>query len=148
MNNNLHTNFFLIRMYKFIWVLNAKARIGSNVCVLEIYIQDVPKAFLHISFVIREANEHAIPFRSYIYAYTVFMRFAACFFFLIATFETFCILYRSLFHFPLRLSPKILNIYWNDLAIMYRPGSLLGFLHDCRTWRKVGLYPRTREVKR
>jgi len=34
-------------------------------------------------------------------------------------FETFCILYHSLLHFPLRLSPKILNICWNDLAIMF-----------------------------
>jgi len=109
-NNNLHTNsFHILRIYKFHISIDAKVRIGTNVCVLKIYLYRMSQKhfYIHVLFVIWGTNKHkraylhVIPFRYACIEY--FWNSRHVFFPSWDIFETFCILYRSLFHFPLRL---------------------------------------------
>lgn len=91
-------------------------------------------------------------FRSYMYACTEYFSAASRHVFLPSCdiFETFCILYRSLFHFPLRLSPRFskTHIYWNDLAIMFTSGIIIGVLTRLQDTEKSRFVSANREVKR
>lgn len=128
-------------------------------CSKSIWIQDVPKAFLHTRLIHplferrTSVNERmCMLFRldhtCTVRVYRVFLRFARhdLFFPSCDIFETFCTMYRSLFH--RHLSPHFSKIHtsWSDLAIIYHPGSLLGVLTRLQNTEKSRFVSANREV--